>query len=190
MSRLALIVAVVVIPATASADTDERQSFVLVQGGYSMSGPPEATVNELVRGPLVGMSLAWDRAPPAYLQQPDARSARAELVPEATIQVTGREGTLLGGVRLQLALSENQVGLFRMSSRGKMWLAPRAGVGTQARGAVLGGDWGFAFNTGGVEIGGWIGVYTWTSREASDVMYANERVLQAQFGMSIATAAL
>lgn len=201
MNRLALIVAVVAVPTLAAADSTERQAFVSVMGGYSLAAPPEASEwSEFDRGPLVGVSLAWDRAPPEYIRVRGEQIGRWDLVPEATLLVTGRDGTLLGGVRLQAAITSYEMGVFRTSSRTKLWLAPRAGVGTQAVGAVWGGDFGLSFHTGGVEIGGWLGVYTWN--ESVDTMddYVprpplegpgnEERMLQLQAGLMFSTSEL
>jgi hypothetical protein len=199
--RLVLIVAVVSIPTLVHADSTRRQTFVSVMGGYSIAAPPEATeAEEFDHGLLIGASLAWDRAPPEYIRIRGERVGRAELVPEATVQVTGRDGMLLGGVRMQLALSEYEVGLFRMSSRGKLWLAPRVGVGTQATGAILGGDFGLAFHTGGIEIGGWLGVYVWKeattgamdSDPARPPLYGpdEQRILQLQGGLLFSSSSL
>ncbi len=185
MHRLILILAGVAIPALASADSTERQAFVSVLGGYSLAAPPEATEwSEFDRGPLVGLSLAWDRAPPEYIRVRGEQLGRAELVPEASVLVTGRTGTLLGGVRLQLAITQYEVGLFRASSRGKVWLAPRVGVGSMASGLVYGGDLGVAFHTGGIEIGGWMGVYGWKQSASSERMdLYGPQMLQVQAGL-------
>jgi hypothetical protein len=198
--RPLLIVALVAVPLVAAADSTERQAFVSVVGGYSLAAPPEATDwDEFDHGLLVGASLAWDRAPPEYIRVRDETTSRGELVPEASLLVTGHDVTLLGGVRLQIATTAYEVGWLRTSSRAKIWLAPRAGIGTQAAGAVWGGDFGLSFHTGGIEIGGWIGVYTWNDTSYMTDGYVprppldgpgEQRILQVQGGLLFSTSDL
>lgn len=196
MHRLALIIGVVAVPALAGADSTERQTFVSVMGGYSLAAPPEASeLRQFNHGPLVGLSVAWDREPPEYVRERGGRAVRVELVPEASLLVTGLEGTLLGGVRFQLSESAYEAGLWRMSSRGKIWLAPRVGIGTHAAGPVWGGDLGMAFHTGDIAIGGWLGVYGWKGTTGDMTVFGSQVVgdgpiLQVHGGLTFSSSDL
>jgi len=130
--RTGLAIAIVMSAAPASAVADERRTAIDVQAGigpvfteqYDTYGEPETAT-------LLRARVGWEAAPLEYPTAPGYAWA-GTLVPELTIGMIDYndqgESFVQAGVRLEALFAQKEQGLLKVSARGGMWLAARAGV--------------------------------------------------------------
>lgn len=112
---------------------------------------------------LLGATLTWQRPIPELPAVAGTATGQVQLVPEASLVALGDRGAALGGLRLQVDLAQRSMGLFHVSARMSLWLSGKVGVLRDADGPIVGGDVGelFQIGSGGWQLGGLVGVYTW-----------------------------
>jgi hypothetical protein len=167
MTRSLPISVLVVLLGTGVAHAErERTTALAVTGGYAIVGIDENAVGETV--PMLGASLAWDRTPPAYPLAPGYRWA-GDLVPEVTLARIGDDAILMSGVRLELDYAQREQGLFRISGRGSLWIAPRLAVLLEDSQLLAGGEVGASMRirSSGWTFGYWFGVLGWPADDAA-----------------------
>ena len=134
MKRAALLL--LLVPALAHAE--ERSTVVTVAGMLgAIEGTASSTDYYIEPQPLVGprVTLSWEHSP---LALPDARGYKFDgaLVPEivggAFLDDERAQAFIGAGVRAELRMSQREMGLFRISARGAVYLA--------GRGLVVGED--------------------------------------------------
>ena len=92
---------------------------------------------------------------------PGTARAQGQLVPEVGLYSFGDRGGVLAGVRLEADIAQNRMGLFGVSARTSLWLAPRVGLIQGAQSAMLGGDVGESLSFGNWSVGYTVGMLTW-----------------------------
>jgi hypothetical protein len=146
----------------------ERDTSLSVTGGFALvSELDAASTAEPEAGPLLGATLAWDHAPPEYPAVPGYAWA-GDLVPDVTLARAGDEAILMTGVRLELDYAQREQGLFRISARGSMWIAPRLAIVLETSQLLAGGELGTSYQLGrsGWSFGYFVGVLGWPGERA------------------------
>ena len=186
--RALVIALVLAAPAIAHAD---REGMLSVVGGVSIDGDADApTFDDLAKTPLLGATLTYERPLPGY-PGPGERLGDAQLTPELTIVGYHEEAMALAGLRMQVAVAENQYGPWRETLRAAGWLSPRVGRTTQSDDTVLGFDLGMTFTRHSRwRVGFSYGIYTWRQpvpapRAFPAAPVDTARYLQAQIGLVV-----
>lgn len=145
---------VVVLAALAAPAAAERQPVVTGKLGGGVASIADAEPGTEPDGMTAfGLSVSWEDGPLPYPDKP-GYAARGELVPELQVMRMsfdrGRTGeqvdvtsAITAGVRLQVALSQREMGLLKVSARASAFLGVRLGVVADAdRTRVIGGGLG------------------------------------------------
>lgn len=127
--RLALAIVVLFVPALAHAD---RTTVVNIGAGIGAAGNVDSVEPDGVGGPRA--TLAWETAPLAIPAEEGTFDLGGQLVPELLVgtmfEEDRAEGFLGVGVRAELKMAQNAMGLLKWTTRGGAYLS--------ARGLVIG----------------------------------------------------
>lgn len=144
--RTGLVLAILLLASTAHAD--ERRTAIDVQAGLGPVFTEDAYYDSYAEPETATMLRArfgWETAPVPYPVAPGYAWA-GKLVPELTVGMIDHqdkgEGFVQAGVRLEVLFAQKEQGLFRVSARGGMWLAARAGVLGEYRDTMWEGAFG------------------------------------------------
>jgi hypothetical protein len=153
--RLALIL--LALPAAAAAEPD-RSAAVAIAAGVSGAAQPSAELSAVPFVPMLGLAVAWDRAPsPPDPAAPLPIAISGSIAPEAAVSLHGHRAMALIGTRLQLAL-----GLRDHPFAMTCWLSPRIGAMMGAGSLARGGELGMAFQRHSPwQVGVVYGIYAW-----------------------------
>jgi hypothetical protein len=132
MRRHLLVAFALLVPSVAHAD---RTTIVNLGLGVGVFGDVEATEPDSMIAPRA--TLAWENAPLAIPDEPGTFHAGVALVPELTVgslfESDRAEGYLGVGVRGELQMAQNAMGLLKWTTRGAAYLSARALVVGETR---------------------------------------------------------
>ena len=130
--RLALAIVVLLVPGLAHAD---RTTIVNIGGNLGVHGDVDATTPDALGGPR--LTLAWENEPLAIPAEPGTHDLGVGLVPELVVggffEEDRMEGYLGVGVRAELRMAQNAMGLLKWTTRGAGYLSGRALVVGESR---------------------------------------------------------
>ena len=130
--RLALAIVVVLIPGLAHAD---RTTVVNIGGGMGVAGNVDASEPDGVGGPRA--TLAWENEPLAIPPEPGTYDLGGALVPELVVgslfEKDRMEAYVGVGVRAELKIAQNAMGLLKWTTRGAGYLSARGLVVGETR---------------------------------------------------------
>ena len=156
--RSGIVIGLVMLVGSSVAHAD-RGAVLGLTGGGALVGDTQAPDRF---DSFIGASLAWQKPIPE-LPAIGTVVGQVQLVSEVGLVLLGQRGSALAGLRFQADFAQHGMGVFHVSARMSMWLAPQIGVLKDADGPLLGGDFGemFEVGSGGWQVGGVMGVYTW-----------------------------
>lgn len=162
--RSALVLAVLGVLGSSVARADRGVVLGITAGGALVGG---AQAPDRLDS-LIGATLAWQKPIP-QLPALGTATAQAQLVPELGLIAMDDRGAAMAGLRLQLDVAQHGMGLFHVSARMSVWLSGKVGLLRDADGPIYGGDFGelFEVGSGGWQVGGVFGVYSWREPQAA-----------------------
>ena len=152
-----------------TAAADERTPTLDVEGAAALVIPhapgPDVSSEDPAAFGMVRAMLAWDE-PPAEMPAQRGYAWRGSISPEIGVGLLDHEGQGDGlveaGLRLHLSFAQREMGLFRVSAKGGMWMAGRGGIvgndhTPMAEVSVgwylwLGSSWRVGWEVGGVAL--------------------------------------
>jgi hypothetical protein len=169
MRRTAIGVAAAVLALGGTAAADDRTPTLDVEAAAALVIPhapePDASYEDPQAFGMVRAMLAWDE-PAAEMPAQRGYAWRGSISPEIGVGLLDHEGQGDGlveaGLRLHLSFAQREMGLFRVSAKGGMWLAGRGGIVGQSHTPMaevsigwylwLGSSWRVGWEVGGVAL--------------------------------------
>jgi hypothetical protein len=141
------------------AAADDRVPVIDVEGaaGFVVPEQVESSADPAPIG-LARATVAWE-LPPLALPAERGAAWRADVGPELGIGLIGNDrrgdGFAEAGLRVNVRFAQKDMGLLRVSARGGLWLAGRAGVVGDDHDTMIEGDLGWYIWVGhsGLRVG-------------------------------------